>query len=339
MNGKKRTSIALGLSAFSLMGAAAMALGIASPAETLGNVSLSAISLNGSSYKANAATVYDNNDVPAYSHTVTYQEAAALKFMGVNEFTASNLGWTFYTEGSLGDYVEGKGIGFDSECETVTLFSEAFRIDNKTLINKVVVNASRGEANEGASISLLVNGSEAGTKDLSNEAADYEFSLDEPTYGSVEIVLNQSSASTKDALYLCSISIYAEEDETGSQILPAIQALDEIKTCEVEGGDLIFADFVAVFQGTIDTYESVLSEIYLRDYASLDTSYAGNKTGRVSFMDKYSYCLERYNAGSASSLLSLSSGEENIYVAACALLSLSTASIATFLILKKRKAA
>ncbi len=279
--------------------------------------------------------------VHPYRLSYSYTPTSALT-TGTSEL--NGLDWTLYLSTAsafLGtDSDKGAQIGSQSNnTTTATLFSEAFIGNGDTLISRIVVNASSASQNSGyTTITVLVNGTEIGTEDITDTATDYVFDLETPAYGSVEIVYDQSASSSKRAMYFGGVEIYAETDDTGTDIIPAVQALEAIKTCDVIAGDEEFGAIVTNYASIIEANRETLEGIYIRDYADGDTTYAGNRENRVSFMDKYNACYEKYAASADVSSLIDSSNGEGILIAACVLLAAATVGGAYVLIRKRRTA-
>ena len=217
-------------------------------------------------------------------------------------FTHEGLDWSYFVtaddpDGDVSSFDSDKGYHFGTgshPSDKVTFFSEAFRKSTgETLIQEVEVNASSASDNDGdVELIVRVNGQEIGSKMVSKTATDYTFPLSTPAYGSVELEL--VNGGEKAAMYLKSIKVLAAEDEVGSAIVPIIQELETIKTCEVSVGHEDFGLFYEVYKEDVTTHQDLLSTILIRDYASGDTDYSDPRTSTVDFMTKWEACLDHY---------------------------------------------
>ncbi len=293
-----------------------------------------------------AITVY-NEDYPYwYSYKPTESDAQPASGTSSGSFEYDGLTWNYFTEGgTVSTFDSERGITFgtrQSPCSTVTLFSEAFMGDGRTLISSITVNAGAYWDGVGdLTITVLVNGVQIGQGLLREESQDFVFSGFSQSYGSVEIVLDQSNNVPSEfwcPLYLGGIEIGATRDTTGTAIVPAIQALEEIKTCEVTAGSSSFGTYLDNYKTVVETYGSELSDIQIRDYADGDTGYSGNRTRYVNFMDKYNACYERYN-DTSSSLLYIAGGGETMAAIAVAALAILLSAGAAYVIIRKKRAA
>lgn len=217
-------------------------------------------------------------------------------------FTHEGLDWSYFVtaddpDGDVSSFDSDKGYHFGTgphPSDKVIFFSEAFRKSTgETLIQEVEVNASSASDNDGdVELIVRVNGQEIGSTMISKTATDYTFPLSTPAYGSVEVEL--VNGGEKAAMYLKSIKVLASEDEVGSAIVPIIQELETIKTCEVSVGHEDFGLFYEVYKEDVTTHQDLLSTILIRDYASGDTDYSDPRTSTVDFMTKWEACLDRY---------------------------------------------
>ncbi len=276
-----------------------------------------------------------------YNYAPGTSTAKPLSGTSAGTFAYGGVDWTYFTTGgSVTDFASGKGIAFEGSCTGVTLFSEAFMSNGDTLISRVTVGALTSTSNSGyVYFGVYVNGTRLGSslQFITDELTTYAFDLDTPCFGSVEIVFGNAIPGD-DPFYLNSIGVTVSTDDTGDEIVPAVQALEEIKTCEVTAGSSSFATYLDNYKTVVETYESELSDIQIRDYADGDTAYSGNRTQYVNFMDKYNACYERYN-DTSSSLLYIAGGGETMVAIAVAALAILLSAGASYVIIRKKRAA
>ena len=213
--------------------------------------------------------------------------------------THDGVAWNFFCQGgALSNFDSNKGVHFgtgDIPCNSVDIFSNGFMPGSgATLISRLSVNASTASSNSGdVTLNVYVNRVLVGSTNISSTPSDYEFSLATPSHGSVEIEFVNGGG--KAAMYFGGVQIYADTDDTGSVIIPIVRQLETIKTCNVTVNDETFGVLYNAYKDDVESFREVLSEIVIRDYASMDTAYEGGKVDAVNFFDKYNACLERYN--------------------------------------------
>ena len=218
-----------------------------------------------------------------------------------NPFIHDGVTWEYYfNEGSkLSSFQSDKGLHFGTGTEPTTslnFFSDAFIKDNKALITRIDVNASTASANsEDVTLNVRVNNNVVGTTILTSSATDYSFVLTTPMWGHVEIeMIDNDPEHDNAAVYLKYIYIYATEDEVASTLIPVINALEDIYTCDVVENDEKFDAFLTTYKTLVDEYRTTLEDVIVYDYGFGDTSYSGNRLLRTDFITKYDACNERY---------------------------------------------
>ena len=218
-----------------------------------------------------------------------------------NQFTHDGVTWEYYfNDGStLSSFSDDKGLHFGTGTKPTTslnFFSDAFIKDNKALITRIDVNASTASDNsEDVTLNVKVNNNVVGTTILTSSATDYSFVLTTPMWGHVEIeMIDNDPEHNNAAVYLKYISIYATEDEVASALIPAINALEDIHTCDVVENDENFDTYLTQYESLVDQYRQTLEDVMVYDYGFGDVSYTGNRILRTDFITKYDACLERY---------------------------------------------
>ena len=218
-----------------------------------------------------------------------------------NPFTDNGVTWEYYlNEGaSLFEvFDDKKGLHFgtgNNPATSVNFFSDAFIKDGKSLINRIDVNASTAsDYSNGVTLNVKVNNQIVGTATLTSTPTDYSFDLTTPAWGHVEIEMFDNGEAKPAAIYLKSIAIYATEDEVSAQLIPAINALEDIHTCNVVENDEKFDAFLTTYETLVDEYRTTLEDVIVYDYDFGDTSYSGNRLLRTDFITKYDACTERY---------------------------------------------
>ena len=218
-----------------------------------------------------------------------------------NPFIHDGVTWEYYfNEGSkLSSFQSDKGLHFGTGTEPTTslnFFSDAFIKDNKALITRIDVNASTASDNsEDVTLNVRVNNNVVGTTILTSSATDYSFVLTTPMWGHVEIeMIDNDPEHDNAAVYLKYIYIYATEDEVASTLIPVINALEDIHTCDVVENDEKFDAFLTTYKTLVDEYRTTLEDVIVYDYGFGDTSYSGNRLLRTDFITKYDACTERY---------------------------------------------
>ena len=217
-----------------------------------------------------------------------------------NPFTDNGVTWEYYlNEGAnISNFDNNRGLHFGTEKSPATslnFFSDAFIKDGKSLINRIDVNASTAsDYSNGVTLNVKVNDQVVGTTTITSTATDYSFTLATPDWGHVEIEMFDNGEAKPAAIYLKSIVIYAVEDEVSAKLIPAINALEDIHTCDVVGNDEKFGAFLTTYETLVDEYRTKLEDVIVYDYAFGDTSYSGNRLLRTDFITKYDACTERY---------------------------------------------
>lgn len=217
-----------------------------------------------------------------------------------NPFTDNGVTWEYYlNEGTnLSNFDKDKGLHFgtgDKPATSVNFFSDAFIKDGKSLINRIDVNASTASSySNGVTLNVKVNNQIVGTATITSTATDYSFDLTTPAWGHVEIEMFNNGEAEPAAIYLKSIVIYAVEDEVSAKLIPAINALEDIHTCDVEENDANFEAYLDTYETLVEENRETLSEVAVYDYGFGDTSYSGNRLLRTDFITKYDACSERY---------------------------------------------
>lgn len=219
-----------------------------------------------------------------------------------NPFIHDGVTWEYYfNEGSkLSSFQSDKGLHFGTGTEPTTslnFFSDAFIKDNKALITRIDVNASTASDNsEDVTLNVRVNNNVVGTTILTSSATDYSFVLTTPMWGHVEIeMIDNDPEHDNAAVYLKYIYIYATEDEVASTLIPVINALEDIHTCDVVENDEKFDAFLTTYETLVEEYRTTLEDVIVYDYGFGDTSYSGNRLLRTDFITKYDACTERYS--------------------------------------------
>lgn len=219
-----------------------------------------------------------------------------------NPFTDNGVTWEYYlNEGasmSNFDNINNKGLHFgtgDKPATSLNFFSDAFIKDGKSSINRIDVNASTAsDYSNGVTLNVKVNNQIVGTATITSTATDYSFTLATPAWGHVEIEMFDNGEAKPAAIYLKSIAIYAVEDEVSAKLIPAINALEDIHTCNVVENDEKFDAFLTTYETLVDKYRTTLEDVIVYDYDFGDTSYSGNRLLRTNFITKYDACSERY---------------------------------------------
>lgn len=218
-----------------------------------------------------------------------------------NPFIHDGVTWEYYfNEGSkLSVFENNKGLHFgtkDNPTTSLNFFSDAFIKDNKALITRIDVNASTASANsEDVTLNVRVNNNVVGTTILTSSATDYSFVLTTPMWGHVEIeMIDNDPEHNNAAVYLKYIYIYATEDEVASTLIPVINALEDIHTCDVVENDEKFGAYLTQYKSLVDQYRQILEDVMVYDYGFGDVSYTGNRILRTDFITKYYACSERY---------------------------------------------
>ena len=217
-----------------------------------------------------------------------------------NPFTDNGVTWEYYlNEGTnLSNFDKDKGLHFgtkDKPATSLNFFSDAFIKDGKSLINRIDVNASTASSySNGVTLNVKVNNQVVGTTTITSTATDYSFALTTPAWGHVEIEMLNNGEAEPAAIYLKSIVIYAVEDEESAKLIPAINALEDIHTCDVVANDEKFDAFLTTYKTLVEEYRTTLEDVIVYDYGFGDTSYSGNRLLRTDFITKYDACTERY---------------------------------------------
>lgn len=196
-----------------------------------------------------------------------------------NPLTDNGVTWEYYlnSEASLSTFEDGKGLHFGTSKKPATslnFFSDAFIKDGKSLIERIDVNASTASAySNGVTLNVKINNQIVGTATLTSTATDYSFELTTPAWGHVEIEMLDNGQAEPAAMYLKSIAIYATEDEVSAKLIPAINALEDIHTCDVVENDEKFGTFLTAYKDLVDEYRTTLEDVIVYDYGFGDTSY------------------------------------------------------------------
>ena len=96
------------------------------------------------------------------------------------------------------------------------------------------------------------------------------------------------------SIYVGNLPYSATEDEVASTLIPVINALEDIHTCDVVENDEKFDAFLTTYETLVDEYRTTLEDVIVYDYGFGDTSYSGNRLLRTDFITKYDACTERY---------------------------------------------
>lgn len=217
-----------------------------------------------------------------------------------NPFTDNGVTWEYYLnqDASMSTFDNSKGLHFGTTKKPATslnFFSDAFIKDGKSLIERIDVNASTASAySNGVTLNVRVNDQIVGTATITSTATDYSFELTTPAWGHVEIEMSDNGQAEPAAMYLKSIAIYAVEDEVSAKLIPAVNALEDIHTCDVVENDEKFYAFLTSYETLVDEYRTKLEDVIVYDYDFGDTSYSGNRLLRTDFITKYDACAERY---------------------------------------------
>ena len=217
-----------------------------------------------------------------------------------NPFTDNGVTWEYYLnqEADMSDFDNTKGLHFGTgkkPATSVNFFSDAFIKDGKSLINRIDVNASTASSySNGVTLNVKVNNQIVGTASITSTPTDYSFDLTTPAWGHVEIEMFDNGEAEPAAIYLKSIVIYADEDEVSAKLIPAINALEDIHTCDVVANDVNFEAYLDTYETLVDEYRTKLEDVIVYDYGFGDTSYSGNRLLRTDFITKYDACTERY---------------------------------------------
>lgn len=217
-----------------------------------------------------------------------------------NPFTDNGVTWEYYLNqgANISSFDSTKGLHFgtgNDPATSVNFFSDAFIKDGKSLINRIDVNASTASSySNGVTLNVKVNNQIVGTATITSTATDYSFDLTTPAWGHVEIEMLDNGQAEPAAIYLKSIVIYADEDEVSAKLIPAINALEDIHTCNVVENDEKFDAFLTTYETLVDEYRTTLKDVIVYDYDFGDTSYSGNRLLRTDFITKYDACQERY---------------------------------------------
>ena len=164
----------------------------------------------------------------------------------------------------------------------------------------------------------------------------YSFETNEPLMGQIKIVLEDKSKKPA-AMYIKGFEVYANVDETGTLLMPIVNALSQFKTCEIQAQDESFGTFLNNYQTTIEEHSNVLSGIKIYDYESEKTDYTGPKTFATDFMSKFNLCLQRYNNVATSPVLQ-PMNSNNIIPIAIVMVAISSLMILSIgLVIRKRK--
>lgn len=222
-------------------------------------------------------------------------------------FTGEGLDWNFYMTGAgakAQSFDPDKGLHFGSgnyPADTVTLYSDIFAATTgETMINRIVVNASSANDNDGAvTMTIKVNNEVVNTITLTKTATDYSTVLDTPVWGSVEIVL--TNGGKKAAMYFGGIDIFAETDATvTASLVAAVNGLLDFRTCEIDATSVEFGTWLDANKTIIEENREVLTNLVAHDYESMDTTYTGNKTSIVNVLAKYDACVARYEVANGA---------------------------------------
>lgn len=217
-----------------------------------------------------------------------------------NPFTDNGVTWEYYLnqEASMSNFDKEKGLHFgtgDIPATALNFFSDAFIKDGKSLIKRIDVNASTASSySNGVTLNVRVNGQIVGTTTITSTATDYSFTLATPAWGHVEIEMFDNGEAEPAAIYLKSIVIYADEDEVSAKLIPAINALEDIHTCDVVANDVNFEAYLDTYVTLVEEYRTTLEDVIVYDYGFGDTSYSGDRLLRTDFITKYDACNERY---------------------------------------------
>lgn len=218
-----------------------------------------------------------------------------------NPFTDNGVTWEYYLNDAASlssDFDNNKGLHFGTGKEpatSVNFFSDAFIKDGKSLINRIDVNASTASSySNGATLNVKINNQIVGTATITSTPTDYSFDLTTPAWGHVEIEMFDNGEAEPAAIYLKSIVIYADEDEVSAKLIPAINALEDIHTCDVVANDVNFEAYLDTYETLVEEYRTTLEDVIVYDYGFGDTSYSGNRLLRTDFITKYDACNERY---------------------------------------------
>ncbi len=262
-----------------------------------------------------------------------------------NPFDANGINWAYYMDaGKISNFDNTKGLHFgtnDNPCGKVQLISDAFIApeSGETSIHRINVEASNASRNDGGvELSVYVNDVKIGeTKTISSSASTmYSFETNEPLMGQIKIVLEDKS-NDPAAMYIKGFEVYANVDETGTLLMPIVNALSQFKTCEIQAQDESFGTFLNSHQTTIEEHSNVLSGVKIYDYESEKTDYTGPKTFVTDFMSKYNLCLQRYNNVATSPVLQ-PMNSNNIIPIAIVMVAISSLMILSIgLVIRKRK--
>ena len=261
-----------------------------------------------------------------------------------NPFNASGVNWAYYMDaGVKSSFDDTKGLHFGTgtnPCGKVQLISDAFiALENgETSIHRIDVEASNASNNNGGvELSVYVNDVKIGeTKTISSTSTMYSFETNEPLMGQIKIVLEDKS-NEQAAMYIKGFEVYASTDETGTLLIPIVNALAKFKTCEIQAQDEAFGQFLNSYQNTIEEHSDVLNDIKVYDYESEKTDYTGPKTFATDFMSKYNLCLQRYNNVVTSPVLQ-PMNSNNIIPIAIVMVAISSLMILSIgLVIRKRK--
>ena len=217
-----------------------------------------------------------------------------------NPFIHDGVTWEYYLnqEASMSNFDKEKGLHFgtrDIPATALNFFSDAFIKDGKSLIKRIDVNASTASSySNGVTLNVRVNDQVVGTTTITSTATNYSFTLATPAWGHVEIEMFDNGEAEPAAIYLKSIVIYAVEDEVSAKLIPAINDLEDIHTCDVVENDEKFDAFLTSYETLVDEYRTTLEDVIVYDYGFGDTSYSGNRLLRTDFITKYDACAERY---------------------------------------------
>lgn len=261
-----------------------------------------------------------------------------------NPFNASGVNWAYYMDaGEISTFDDKKGLHFGTgskPCGKVQLISDAFIAPEtgETSIHRIDVEASNASRNNGGvELSVYVNDVKIGeTKTISSASTMYSFETNEPLMGQIKIVLEDKS-NDPAAMYIKGFEVYANVDETGTLLMPIVNALSQFKTCEIQAQDESFGTFLNSHQTTIEEHSNVLSGVKIYDYESEKTDYTGPKTFVTDFMSKYNLCLQRYNNVATSPVLQ-PMNSNNIIPIAIVMVAISSLMILSIgLVIRKRK--
>lgn len=262
-----------------------------------------------------------------------------------NPFTDNGVTWEYYLNQGASLYNEfdnkDKGLHFGTgknPATSLNFFSDAFIKDGKSLINRIDVNASTAsDYSNGVTLNVRVNDQVVGTTTITSTPKDYSFTLATPAWGHVEIEMLDNGEAKPAAIYLKSIAIYAVEHEVSAKLIPAINALEDIHTCDVVENDEKFDTFLTAYKDLVDEYRTTLEDVIVYDYGFGDTSYSGNRLLRTDFITKYDACSERY-AGAYNAAPIIANYDNSTLIATIVVVSIvSLSALCVFFIYERKR--